>query len=454
MRSLFLKIFAWFWLTSALVVAAGVVVAFTFPHAWPGPPRAFDDANAALAVAAADVVDREGLVGLRPWLERVERSGHFRLYAFDGRGNPLDGRVAPPPVRRLAEEGGPDGTPPGRLEGPELIVVSRTTGSGGRQVQLVAVETLGPRPEILFDQPWLLLTRLFAVVVTAGLVCFGLAKYLASPIVKLRAATAQFARGDLGTRVGPSLGRRKDELASLGQDFDFMAGRIQSLVTAQQTLLRDISHELRSPLARLNVALELARRRSSPDASAALDRMERESERLNEMIGQLLTLTRLETESDGMADGRVNLAELVSSVASDADFEAHATNRSVKCIRLDDCSLIGNATLLRSAVENVVRNAVGYTHDGTAVEIELCCDGDEAVVAVRDHGDGVPREALEEIFRPFYRVADARDRRSGGTGLGLAITQRAARIHGGMVLARNAQDGGLVVEIRIPKSSV
>ena len=234
-----------------------------------------------------------------------------------------------------------------------------------------------------------------------------------------------------------------------------MASRIESLVEAQRRLLGDISHELRSPLARQGVALGLARRRSGPDAASALDRIEREGERLNEMIGQLLALSRIESGTDGLENVRVDLSALVREVAEDADFEARSRDRSVQIIEDEPSQIVGVPELIRSAIENVVRNAIRHTEKHTQVELSLASEslngGDRwAAIRVRDHGRGVPENAIEEIFRPFYRVEDARDRTTGGTGLGLSIAARAVRLHHGMIKASNAKDGGLIVEIRLP----
>src|SRR5262249_51615800 len=233
-----------------------------------------------------------------------------------------------------------------------------------------------------------------------------------------------------------------------------MADRLETMGKAQHRLVAAVAKGLRSPLARLGVALGLARQRSGPGANGALDRIERESDNLNEMISQLLTLTRLESGTDGRKRTNVDLANLVRDVAEDADYEARSQNRSVQVVWTEKCSISGVEELLRSAVENVVRNAVRFTPEGTAVEVALKRQngsGDNfAVISVRDRGKGVPPEALERIFQPFYRAEDARDRQSGGgTGLGLAITERAVRMHGGSVAASNARDGGLSVEMRL-----
>jgi len=268
-------------------------------------------------------------------------------------------------------------------------------------------------------------------------------------LLKLRSTTNELAEGNLGARVANKLTKRRDEVGQLGRDFNVMAERLESMVKAQQRLLGDISHELRSPLARLGVALGLARQRSGVEANGALDRIERESDNLNEMISQLLTLTRLESGTDGRKRTEVDLDALVREVADDADFEARSTNRAVQVVSSDKCSINGVEELLRSAVENVVRNAVRYTPPGTAVEVALQRQNGNAVISVRDRGNGVPEEALERIFRPFNRTEDARDRQSGGgAGLGLAITERAVRMHGGSVQAANASGGGLSVEMK------
>lgn len=296
--------------------------------------------------------------------------------------------------------------------------------------------------------------RLLAVLLIGALFCYLLARYLVTPVVKLRDTTHELADGNLSARVSHSLIKRHDEIGYLGRDFNLMAGRIESMVELQRRLLRDISHELRSPLTRLGVALELVRRRAGPEAGPGLDRIARESESINGMIGQLLTLSRLESGTDRLNNVRVDLCALVQDVAGDADFEAQSRNRSVHVVTCEDCTMTGVAELLRSAIENVVRNAVHYTAEGTAVEIALRCEDVEskryAVINVRDHGKGVPDEAIEEIFRPFYRVEDARDRQSGGTGLGLAIAARAVFSHGGTIKAANASGGGLVVEMSLP----
>lgn len=288
--------------------------------------------------------------------------------------------------------------------------------------------------------------RYAGLLLTALLLCWALARYLSSPIGKLRRATQKLADGDLSTRVADQVGNRRDELASLARDFDLMAERIESLITSQQRLSRDVSHELRSPLARMNVALEIAKQKMNGDTAPVLARIEAESQRLNEMISRLLTLSKLETGSQDFDRRELNFRSLVEQVASDADFEANARGRSVRVTSAPDCRVVGSESLLRSAVENVLRNAVRYTREGTEVEVSLSNTNGKAVLRVTDHGSGVPDAELVNLFRPFYRVGEARDRGSGGTGLGLAIAEQAIKLHRGTISARNTHDG-LEVEI-------
>ncbi len=291
-------------------------------------------------------------------------------------------------------------------------------------------------------------------VLSSGLVCYFLAQFLTSPVLRLRKATQKLAAGDLSARAGGSSLLAGDEMSQLVRDFDLMAEQIENLVNAQSRLLKDISHELRSPLARLTVALELARQRTGPEAESALERISLESGRMNELIGSLMTISRLESGAGTMRRVPVQLEGLIEEVARDAAFEAQARNCQVEAEILDELPVIGDPGLLHSAIENVVRNATRYTGEGTSVKIraERAPSGrsEEAVVRVSDSGPGVPGDSLDKIFRPFYRIDDARGRSTGGVGLGLAIAEQAIRLHGGTVKASNLAEGGLVVEIRLP----
>ncbi len=305
-----------------------------------------------------------------------------------------------------------------------------------------------PRMTPFFGDPPMKYLRFAGLLSAALLLCWALARYLASPIGKIRRATQKLAAGELSTRVADQLGRRHDELASLAKDFDVMAERIESLITSQQRLSRDVSHELRSPLARMNVALEIAKKKMNGDSAPVFARIETESQRLNDMISRLLTLSKLETGLQDFERHELNLRSLVEQVAADADFEASAKGKSVMFTDAANCRVLGSENLLRSAVDNVLRNAVRYTPEGTAVEVSLTNGGGWATLRIVDHGNGVPEAELENLFRPFYRVGEARDRGSGGTGLGLAIAEQAVKLHNGTISAGNTADG-LEVTIKL-----
>jgi two-component system sensor histidine kinase CpxA len=296
----------------------------------------------------------------------------------------------------------------------------------------------------------------FAVAtLVSGLVGIFLARTLVSPIIRLRRATERYAEGDLSHRVGASMQGRRDEIGDLAQAFDYMAGRLQQLMAAQKQLLSDVSHELRSPLARLQVALALARRRAEDVAGSEFDRIERELERLDELIGQLLSLARLESGARKPAREPVELGALLKEVVEDAVFEARASNRDVRLKGTLSLVLSLDPLLLRSALENVIRNAVRHTVAGSSVEVMLERPEQSpnwVEVRVRDHGPGVPEHMLPHLFEPFVRADEARSRADGGYGLGLAIAERAVRLHGGAVAAHNEVDGGLTVTIRLPLS--
>src|SRR5215211_7415287 len=448
-RSLYLKIFIWFWLAMIII---NVVLFAAFALTRPTPTRrSWRDLaqTGPNAQKAAEVYEQSGLTALRAALQATEKTSGVNATFFDEAGRELSGRTVPPKAQELIARATETRDIEFNFEVENTLVARPVVSAQGKlYIYLAHI----PRPPF---QPTFqtLGLRLLVVLVIGGIFCYWLARYLTTPILKLRTTTNELSEGNLGARVSTKLAKRRDEVGQLGRDFNAMAERLEGMVKAQQRLLGDISHELRSPLARLGVALGLARQRSGPDANNALDRIERESENLNEMISQLLTLTRLDSGTDGRKRTEVDLAALVREVADDADFEARSVNRAVQVVSSDKCSINGVEELLRSAVENVVRNAVRYTPEGTAVEVALRKQNGNgnnfAVISVRDRGNGVPEEALEKIFRPFYRTEDARDRQSGGgTGLGLAITERAVRMHGGTVQAVNSPEGGLAVEMR------
>jgi len=449
MKSLFLRIFLSFWMAQALFVVLAILVTIAFR------PRTstWESLRTTVLTEASSAFEEGGSDRLRQYLENLDETQHVRAFLFDEKGNELSGRPAPEWAMRVAA-GGPRMPHDGFLfPAPPMQRDSRASSDGKHRFTVVL--GLPPGPRVFFGPRGLPVPGLIIAIISSGLVCYFLSWYMTKPIVRLRTAARQLAAGDLTARSGAPVSKRRDEVAGLMRDFDAMAERIEILLKAQSRLLNDISHELRSPLARLNVALGLARQREGMENADMLDRIELEASRLNELIGRILTLARLEDGEQRIPPTPVPLDELVASVAEDAEFEAQARHCHVhSSIAEGDWSVRGTASLLHSAVENVVRNAIRYTQEGTSVEIELARDSrsgaSEAVLRVSDSGPGVPRDALDKLFEPFYRLDDARGRQTGGVGLGLAITERAVRFHGGKIRAYNRDKGGLVVEIRLP----
>jgi len=456
MKSLFLKIFLSFWLAQALIVALVVLATVAFRPQTESP--FWDYVKAHIADQLVQAYEGGGAGGLSHRIDQFGSTLKLQAFLFDAEGRELSGRTAPGWAQRLTHGQNPQGIGWLAHFSPRRFVKQEVSTGEGKTYVMVA--EVPPRPwlPLLRQKPPITgLIILGMAILVSGIVCYFLAGYLASDVHRLRAATQQLAAGDLNARAEAPRGRRRDEIAELVRDFNTMAGRLQDLVSAQARLLNDISHELRSPLARLSVALGLATQRSGPEAMSALERIELEATRLNELIGRLLTLARLEGGDDDLRRTEVSLDELVRDVAVDADFEAQSRHCRVLCVIQDEITVMGSASLLHSAIENVVRNAMRHTREGTEVEIRLAHEsgpnGAEAVVRVTDHGQGVPQEALDKLFRPFYRLDDARGRQTGGVGLGLAITERAVRLHGGTVRAANRPQGGLMVEIRLPLES-
>jgi two-component system sensor histidine kinase CpxA len=447
-RRLFLKLFLSYWaalilFAAAVIGAAAVYLDRTRARHDAAPRFGHAEGNRSAAQAAAD---SGGLDGLRKWATSVDADELVPLLVLDREGRDLlDREVSQRALthlsRHMLDRSG---------EAPEWRAPIHV--SGGPQFWLVP-DPYGATLLRLVTRPKVITVPLILAALVGGLVCFALARYLVSPIARLRDATHAYAAGDFTQRVGPTLGRRRDEIAELAQALDNMAERVGALVESQRTLLRDISHELKSPLARVQVAVGLARQRTGSLAVPELDRIEHEAERLSALIGQVLSLSRFES---GVQPRRewLELDGLILEVLKDAAMEAQSGECALRFATRTPCLMPGDPMLLQSALENVVRNAVRYAPAGSEVVIHLLADPANGgyVVRVSDRGPGVPGEMLTRIFEPFVRVDAARGPNSGGVGLGLAIARRAVVAHGGSIEAANRRDGGLDVTIRLPKT--
>src|SRR6185369_12898981 len=402
------------------------------------------------AEKAARMYEAEGPDKLRAYLDDLQSRKTVRFYFFDEDGEALLDRPAPPVVQEIARS--KEAMERIMAQGLSAvsvrqgIAVRQVVGPSGRKYSL-AFQTspshLVPLSEAIGSHPYL---RLGVIPLIAIGLCLVLTLHITRPLGKLREAASDIAEGRLKTRVKPAIGRRHDEIALLGDDFDRMAEQIERLVTAQRNLLGDVSHELRSPLARLIVALSLLKQGQGEEAIEYQSRIGIEADRLDKLIGQLLTLTRIDSGVDSNLRETFDLANLVQEVVADGDFEARAQDRCVRFLANESCAITGVAELVRSAVENVIRNAVRHTAPGTTVEVTMERQSRSILLRVRDHGPGVPDRMLADIFLPFHRVGVS----ANGSGLGLAITDRVVRMHNGTIQAYNAREGGLVIDIKLP----
>jgi two-component system sensor histidine kinase CpxA len=456
MRSLSLKIFLWFWLALVMGLLASMAVAMLFPSKT-AVVQAKDYFTYKLTHSgqvAIEVYEQEGPQALDVFLARLKTISSFQLYLFDAAGTPISkAENLPSGATDLALRS---------LQAPGLNLQDWYT----RPLAAYRLESLGGQAYVvMLEMPMGLkqylarvldahLLRFLAAMVAFALVCLLLTRYLTAPVRKLQSAVRKMAQGDLGVRVAPLLGRRKDEIIELGLDFDAMAARIESLVKSREKLLRDIAHELRSPLTRLNVALEITRKHSDAPMTGFLDRISFEADQLNHLITQILALSRLENTEVELHLEPVRLENLIDRIVRDANFEGQPRNCSVIFHFDQSITLTADGRLLHSAIENVVRNALRFTPSGDQVEITQTMKSfngrNSAVVMISDQGPGVPGEALEDLFTPFFRVADKQGRTSGGAGVGLAIAFHAVSLHRGTIRAVNRSQGGLTVEIRLP----
>jgi signal transduction histidine kinase len=441
MKSLFVRILVWLVLTAMVAVVGFMVterIVFTR-----SPGRTINNRFGRLLLdQARSAYEANGKEGLKDFFEDVGRYLPSQRHLLDRSGNdvvtgenfiealraiPVTQQPGSPPIFWFFNHNQPPRRPPSKV----------TTADGS--FTLLSASEPQPAGETINPLPYfagiLLVVVGFSWILTVRLV---------RPLLKLREAVVAFGNGDLASRVNASW---QDEMGDLGRSFDQMADRIQTLLTAERRLLQDVSHELRSPLARLGFAVELAR--TAPNREAGYDRIKREAQRLNVLVGELLQVTRAEGDPGSRNLEPIDVGELVRSVAEDCSIEAEV--RHCRILQRNDETIVvtGDRELLHRAVENIVRNAIRHSPEGNSIEVICRKENAQVLVGIRDYGSGVPEEYLTDIFRPFFRVDDDRNRTSGGVGLGLSIAQRAVSVHHGEIRAKNMQPG-LLVEISLP----
>ncbi len=448
-RRLFWKIFLPFWVAQALLLGAlylRVHYRISSEHPWWIQPERQE--MPVLAQLAAQQFEQQGPAGLRQLLHRLALEHRSRFWLVNAAGQELSGE---PVSDRVLREGVAAEKKDGLFHSFETnVLAARTTTSSG---QYLLIGEFTP-PPISERVPGDILWTLKLGTIFSAIVCLLIAHYLTKPIERLRDATHQLARGNLDIRAGKNLGNRQDEIADLVRDFDIMAGELRNQIQSERNLLSGVSHELRSPIARIRLALALARHADERERAEMLDRIEQDTVQLDSMLEQILTVARLESGQQKPKFEQVCLNDIVDDVLDDARFEAAAIDVTITYESNREARLKGDAGLLHSAIENIVRNAIFYSGKNGKIHVALLSSESTAIIQVRDNGPGVPEEALPLLFKPFYRVDDSRGTTTGGMGLGLAIVRNAALAHGGFVKARNVSPHGLEVEIVLPTGPI
>ncbi len=452
---LFLKIFSWFWVT-ALVIIGILFVGRRVMDLRPTDSSSMYTSVASMVAAEAAHAYESGGPGEFTRFANSLAGGHKnQVFLLDEFNKDVLARAISKDALRLANQTGKDQLVTKYIPLFERIAAYKFVSRSGRPYTFVIYEHslgLNLTGALLSEGIPFLLGLLF--VVTA--LCFWLAYHIATPIHSIQSAARRVAQGDLSARVPHAVSLRRDELAALAMDFDSMVERIETLIRTQRNLLTSVSHELRSPLARLNVSLAVMRKHASEEAVDICERMERDVARIDALIGQLLTLSRLEAGLSLGERENVNFTLLVQEVVADGDFEAQSLGKSVSLKSSSDIVLeTADSLALRSACENIVRNAIHFTRPGTEVNVALGVDNTASVrqvfLTVRDQGPGVPKDALQNIFSPFFRI-NGSGRRKEGNGLGLAIALEAIRLHHGSITASNLNPEGLEISVRLPVS--
>ena len=450
MRSLYWKIFISFWLATILIIftTAWVTSQIAQKSSQPGREQTFMDSYANAAVATYESGRQSALL---KWLNQIGISRHMSMYLLSSSGEIVGVHTPPEDVKKVAENLIKDQLSEGILKSGKLIVSHEILSTSGKFYRLAAVSE---KPISYFVAiPWAGVTiRLTLAIFISGLICYLLSIYLTQPLRSLGMAAKSIATGKLHTRVGHLRGHNKDEIAELSNDFDRMAEQLEMLVTSKERLLQDISHELRSPIARLNIAIELARNKTKNLAENEFKRMELESSRLNILISEILDFARLEKSTTDLRLEKTDIPELLAEIINDANYEFE--NEAIRMVAgtIEPCQLVIDKRLIHRAVENIVRNALHYSAVNQQVSISLQYNDskDHIQIDIKDNGPGVPEDQLEKIFHPFYRVDASRTKKTGGYGLGLAIASRAVALHHGEIIAKNNAEGGLLIRIILP----
>lgn len=438
MLSLFWKLFLTMWLS---------IVGFSATIGWLNdklareqwaeePANTFSRGIIRITQRARQALQMEGRKGLRDELLNIPRMTRSHIYIVDDDNQEMLGRDNA--LKQLVERG-------------TTMDTVETSDAEGRNYTIFTVNRTPPAT-LLAPGPQGTALRLVAAALISALISYFLARSLVTPLEELRKASRKIAAGDLATRVSTTMPGRQDEIGQLATDFDVMTSRLQAMQQANQRLLQDVSHELRSPLARLSVALEIARKKDTGNIESEINRIGLESDRLESLVNDVLGMLRETSETVAKSNETIDLSALLSDLVEVVNYEVPEGKPGISWQEQAPCEFQGDRELLWRAMENLLRNALRYTDPDRGVRLELIVNKRKSTVLleVRDYGCGVPEPELEKIFEPFYRVQESRDRGSGGHGLGLSIAANAVQRHGGSIHAANAEGGGLIVSIQLP----
>ncbi len=452
MRSLLARIFLSFWLIIGVTIGVAAVTGFYYSEKLRDTLENFDHGDTMLE--ASEALEKDGREGLVRWLNDFPRTRGINVYVLNEQRRDLLDRPLPGNIARLMSrhrhhlrpQWGDRNEPPNLRRARPL---SQLVSADGQVFTLIVLPTRNP--PAYFGRRVHVSVLFIVALIVSGIVSYLLARAIANPIRKLRDATVSLADGNLDARVGAAIAERRDELGMLARDFDSMADKLARAAAQQMELSQNISHELRSPLARMRVALELAKRQAG-DLSE-FDRINAEAERLDDLIGQILSYARMDS-SPQIEPVEIDLADMISDIVDNVNYECKSDGIDGVTVQASfDVSpkMHGYIDALISAIENILRNAVRHSPADGTVSVRLTQQDTITKIEILDQGEGVDDADLARLFEPFYRTKHAPDT---GTGLGLAIAERAIRLNGGEVTAENSDEGGLRVLIKLPISSM
>jgi len=456
MSKIYLKIFIGFWAINVLTILGHNLYGYWFDirpedALLRNEENPYDRFALRGLNATIDAIIHYDLETIQNGVANAEEWVFRRVFIVDDSGHDLRGRTIPPvianilphltlesPAYRTSHD---DQTYAARMillpDGHTIKIVSFSTPFHGRRVIW----------QFYFTSNWDYF--LLSILISGG-ACLFFARHMSHDFRALQTATKEIAKGDLSVRISPQFEKRHDEIAELSRDFDNMTARLEKSMQEQRRLIKDVSHELRSPLARLQFALGIAQQRSGGTAKEELERARQAADYLNDIITTILSFPTTERETWDLDDA-IDIRSMLESLVDDFRVEAKEKDVTLEFESdLDEAVVATYSNTLIGVFENILRNALHYTATGSVINVSLHRSGDTFRVRISDQGPGVREEELADIFEPFYRTDEARDRASGGYGLGLSIAQRTIALHNGEITARNRPEGGLQVEVALP----